>query len=86
MRDLNGCSTREAANALEISTNALKSRVTRGRATLSLLLNEVIGTRPASEARPIENRADLVCRPRRSPEHREAPAYAEGPALLQAVE
>lgn len=50
MRDLNGCSTREAANALGITTNALKSRVTRGRATLSLLLNVVNGTRPASEA------------------------------------
>jgi RNA polymerase sigma-70 factor (ECF subfamily) len=50
MRDLDGCTTREAANALGISTNALKSRVTRGRATLSLLLNVVIGTRPAAEA------------------------------------
>jgi RNA polymerase sigma-70 factor (ECF subfamily) len=50
MRDLDGFSTRETANALGISTNALKSRVTRGRATLSLHLNEVIGTRPAAEA------------------------------------
>ena len=49
MRDLDCFSTREAANALGISTNALKSRVTRGRATLSLLLNGVIGTRPAAE-------------------------------------
>jgi RNA polymerase sigma-70 factor (ECF subfamily) len=47
MRDLDGCSTREAAKTLGISTNALKSRVTRGRATLGLLLNEVIGARPA---------------------------------------
>jgi RNA polymerase sigma-70 factor (ECF subfamily) len=48
MRDLDGCSTREAANALRISTNALKSRLTRGRANLGLLLNEVIGTRRAA--------------------------------------
>jgi RNA polymerase sigma-70 factor (ECF subfamily) len=50
MRDLDGFSTRETANALRISTNALKSRLTRGRANLSLLLNEVIGKRPAGEA------------------------------------
>jgi RNA polymerase sigma-70 factor (ECF subfamily) len=47
MRDLDGCSTRETANALRISTNALKSRLARGRANLSLLLQEVIGKRPA---------------------------------------
>jgi RNA polymerase sigma-70 factor (ECF subfamily) len=50
MRDLDGFSTREAANALRISTNALKSRLTRGRANLSLLLNEVIAKQPAAEA------------------------------------
>jgi RNA polymerase sigma-70 factor (ECF subfamily) len=50
MRDLEGRSTREAANALGISTNALKSRLTRGRANLSLLLNEFIGKHPAAEA------------------------------------
>jgi RNA polymerase sigma-70 factor (ECF subfamily) len=50
MRDLDGFSTQEAANALGISTNALKSRLARGRANLSLLLNEVIGKRPAAEA------------------------------------
>jgi RNA polymerase sigma-70 factor (ECF subfamily) len=48
MRDLEGRSTREAANALGISTNALKSRLTRGRAILSLLVNEAIGTRQAA--------------------------------------
>jgi RNA polymerase sigma-70 factor, ECF subfamily len=47
MRDLDGFSTREAANALGTSMNALKSRLIRGRATLGLLLNETIGTRPA---------------------------------------
>jgi RNA polymerase sigma-70 factor (ECF subfamily) len=50
MRDLEGRSTREAANALGISTNALKSRLTRGRAILSLLVNEAIGTRPPAAA------------------------------------
>jgi RNA polymerase sigma-70 factor (ECF subfamily) len=50
MRDLDGFSTQEAANALGISTNALKSRLARGRANLSLLLNEVIGKRPAAAA------------------------------------
>jgi RNA polymerase sigma-70 factor (ECF subfamily) len=50
MRDLDGFSTQEAANALGISTNALKSRLARGRANLSLLVNEVIGKRPAAEA------------------------------------
>jgi RNA polymerase sigma-70 factor (ECF subfamily) len=50
MRDLDGFSTREAANALGISTNALKSRLNRGRANLSLLLNEAIGKRPPAKA------------------------------------
>jgi RNA polymerase sigma-70 factor (ECF subfamily) len=50
MRDLDGLSTREAASALGISTNALKSRLTRGRAKLGLLLNEFIGKHPAAEA------------------------------------
>jgi RNA polymerase sigma-70 factor (ECF subfamily) len=50
MRDLDGFSTQEAANALKISTNALKSRLTRGRANLSLLLNEVTGKRPEAAA------------------------------------
>jgi RNA polymerase sigma-70 factor (ECF subfamily) len=50
MRDLDGFSTQEAANALGISTIALKSRLLRGRANLCLLLNQVIGKRPAAEA------------------------------------
>jgi RNA polymerase sigma-70 factor (ECF subfamily) len=50
MVDLDGFSTQEAATAVGISTNALKSRLSRGRAKLSLLLNEVIGRRPAAEA------------------------------------
>ena len=50
MRDLDGYSTREAAEALGISTNSLKARVTRGRANLSLLVSEFIRTRKAEEA------------------------------------
>jgi RNA polymerase sigma-70 factor (ECF subfamily) len=50
MRDLDGFSTQETATALGISTNALKSRVARGRANLSALLHEGIGTCPAAEA------------------------------------
>jgi len=50
MRDLDGFSTQEAANALGISTNALKSRLVRARANLNLLLNEVVGKRPAADA------------------------------------
>jgi len=83
MRDLDGFSTREAAKALGISTNALKSRVTRGRATLSLLLNEVIGTRQA-EMNPIEDRTGVARSSRQSPDDREA--TTEALALLQGVE
>jgi RNA polymerase sigma-70 factor (ECF subfamily) len=83
MRDLDGFSTREAAKALGISTNALKSRVTRGRATLSLLLNEVIGTRQA-EANPMEDRTGVACGSRQSPDDREA--TNEALALRQGVE
>jgi RNA polymerase sigma-70 factor (ECF subfamily) len=49
MCDLEGFSMQEAADALAITTNALKSRLARGRATLSLLLNGVIGARQATE-------------------------------------
>jgi RNA polymerase sigma-70 factor, ECF subfamily len=83
MRDLDGFSMQETASALGISTNALKSRVARGRATLSLLLHEI--TAASQPAEPLENRANVVCRPRRSPEHREAPAATDALALLQAV-
>jgi RNA polymerase sigma-70 factor (ECF subfamily) len=49
MCDLEGFSMQEAADALAITTNALKSRLARGRATLSLLLNGVIGARQTAE-------------------------------------
>jgi RNA polymerase sigma-70 factor, ECF subfamily len=51
MRELEGLSTREAAHALGISTNALKSRVSRARAALSLFLGEFVETR--SEGTPV---------------------------------
>jgi RNA polymerase sigma-70 factor, ECF subfamily len=83
MRDLDGFSMQETASALGISTNALKSRVARGRATLSLLLHGIIAA--SQPADPVENRTNRVCRPRRSPEHREASAATDALALLQAV-
>jgi RNA polymerase sigma-70 factor (ECF subfamily) len=83
MRDLDGFSMQETANALGISINALKSRVARGRATLSLLLHEITAASQAAE--PVEIRTDLMCRPRRSPEHRGVPAATEALAILQAV-
>jgi len=49
MRDLDGFSMQETASALGISINALKSRVARGRATLSLLVHEVVTASEAPE-------------------------------------
>lgn len=86
IRSLDGFSTRDAANALGISTTALKSRLSRARATLSLYLGEVIGTRPAKEAGPVVDRAGVVRGGRRSIGHLEASAVDAGPALLKAVE
>jgi RNA polymerase sigma-70 factor, ECF subfamily len=86
MRDLDGFSTREAASALGISTNALKSRLSRARATLSLHLGEVIGTRPATGTGPVVNRAGVVRSRRRSIGYLEASTAAAGPPLLQVVE
>jgi RNA polymerase sigma-70 factor, ECF subfamily len=59
--ELDGFSTREAANASGISKNTLKSRISRARATLTLLLGEVIGTRPAGKAGPVVDRKSAVC-------------------------
>jgi len=50
LRELTGLTTQEAADALGISTTSLKSRLTRARARLNLLLGEVIGTRRAAES------------------------------------
>lgn len=56
LRELAGLSTREAASTLGISTNVLKSRLSRARATLSLLLEEALRTRPGTEAAPVVSR------------------------------
>jgi predicted DNA-binding protein (UPF0251 family) len=72
MCELNGFSTREAANSLGISTNILKSRVSRARGNLSLLLRDVGGTRLAAEAAPVVDRKSAVGIRRSSSEHSEA--------------
>ncbi len=82
MCELDGFSTREAANALGISMNTLKSRVSRARATLSLLLGEVIGTRPVGKAAPVVERKSVVCLRRSSLENGEASAAAGDPIGL----
>jgi RNA polymerase sigma-70 factor (ECF subfamily) len=79
MCELDGFSTREAANALGISTNTLKSRVSRARGNLSLLLGEIIGTRPAGKAAPVVDRKGALRRRRSSSRHDEASADAAGP-------
>ena len=79
MCDLEGFSTREAANALGISMNTLKSRVSRARATLSLLLGEVIGTRPAGRAAPVVDRKSTAYLRRSSSAHSEGSAAAGDP-------
>jgi RNA polymerase sigma-70 factor (ECF subfamily) len=66
MRELEGLSTREAANALGISTNALKSRLSRARAALSPLLGEAFGTRPAGKTALVADRKCAVRRKARS--------------------
>jgi RNA polymerase sigma-70 factor, ECF subfamily len=78
--ELEGFSTREAADALGISKNTLKSRISRARATLTLLLGEVIGTCPAGNAAPVAARKSAVYIRRGSSEQREISAAAAGPA------
>jgi RNA polymerase sigma-70 factor (ECF subfamily) len=56
MCELGGFSTREAAEALGISTNTLKSRVSRARGNLGVLLRDVSGTSPVANDAPIVNR------------------------------
>jgi RNA polymerase sigma-70 factor (ECF subfamily) len=66
MHTLEGHSTRETANGLGISTNTLKSRLARARATLTLLLGEVSGTRLAAKAAPVVDRKGAERRGRNS--------------------
>jgi RNA polymerase sigma-70 factor (ECF subfamily) len=64
MCELDGFSTREAANVLGISTNTLKSRVSRARGNLGVLLRDVSGTRLAADDAPVVDRKDVERRRR----------------------
>jgi RNA polymerase sigma-70 factor (ECF subfamily) len=83
---LDGISTREAANALGITTHAVKSRVRRGRAMLNLLLNRVVRKSKAAEPAPIVDATSIVCGARRAPNGGEASASTEALALIPPVE
>jgi hypothetical protein len=78
--ELDGFSTREAANALGISKNTLKSRISRARSTLTLLLGEVIGTRPLGKAAPVVDRKSAELRRCSLLSRIEASAAATDPA------
>ncbi len=58
MCELDGFSTREAANALGISTNTLKSRVSRARGNLGVLLRDVSGSHQVTDDAPVVDRKD----------------------------
>ena len=73
MCELDGFSTREAANALGISTNTLKSRVSRARGHLGLLLRDASRTRPAVNDAPAVDRTDVERRGRSSSAHSKNP-------------
>jgi RNA polymerase sigma factor (sigma-70 family) len=77
--ELEGFTMREAAHALGISTNTLKSRVSRARAALGLLVGEVIGTGSASKAPAAVDRIIAVRLKRSSPEPSEATVAAARP-------
>ena len=83
---MDGTSTRDAANALGISTHAVKSRVRRGRATLNLLLNRVNRNPKVAQAVPVINAPGAVRCARRSPNIGEAPAATEALTLIPPVE
>lgn len=72
--DLDGFSTREATNALGVSKNTLKSRISRARASLSLFVGEVLETRQAGKSAPIVDRKRALRRRRSSSVRYEAPA------------
>jgi RNA polymerase sigma-70 factor (ECF subfamily) len=58
MCELDGFSAREAADALGISTNTLKSRVSRARGNLGALLRDVSGAPPMDDDTPVADRKD----------------------------
>jgi len=66
MCQLDGFSTREAADALGISTNTLKSRVSRARGNLCALLRDVTGTPTLADGEPT---VDRKVSERRRPDH-----------------
>jgi RNA polymerase sigma-70 factor (ECF subfamily) len=66
LRDLGGLSTREAADALGISSTSLKSRLLRARVGVSLLLGEGVGTHSGKAAAVVGRRSSLRLRRQRS--------------------
>jgi RNA polymerase sigma-70 factor (ECF subfamily) len=86
MCELDGFSTREAATALGISTNTLKSRVSRARGNLGVLLRDVSGTRRVAEAAPVVDRKGAERRGRSSSARSEAsvPVFGRNQAHIDA--
>jgi RNA polymerase sigma-70 factor (ECF subfamily) len=64
MCELDGFSVREAAHALGISTNTLKSRVSRARGNLGVLLRDVSKTPLVADDVPVVDRKDAERRRR----------------------
>jgi RNA polymerase sigma-70 factor (ECF subfamily) len=58
MFELDGFSVREAAQTLRISKNTLKSRVSRARGNLGVLLRDVSRTHPVADVVPVVDRKD----------------------------
>jgi predicted DNA-binding protein (UPF0251 family) len=59
MCEMDGFTIREAAHILGISTNTLKSRVSRARGNLGVLLRDVRGTRLVAEDVTVVDRKDV---------------------------
>jgi RNA polymerase sigma factor (sigma-70 family) len=80
LRELEGYSTREAASILGISGNALKSRVSRARTTLRLLIGNRVGMRPSVEPAPLVDSKGAVRRRGRSAMARSLQSPGRGPS------
>jgi RNA polymerase sigma-70 factor (ECF subfamily) len=62
LREIAGYSTREAAQALGVTTNTLKSRVSRARVAIGLHVRKVEAAKPADEWKaPMMNRTANAC-------------------------
>jgi hypothetical protein len=84
MCELDGLSLREAANALGISINTLKSRVLRARGNLGLLLRDVSETRLVADDAPVVDRKDVErCRCNRVKLHIERDQNCYPPQSLE---